>query len=282
VPQPGQELQVDLRAATLDYFRAMEIPLVKGRFFSSFDTMPNAERVGIVDEKFARRFWPNEDPIGKHVWFDPKQPMTIVGVVGTVKQYGLDVDGRIVFYRPSAGALGYQVARTSADPAAVAASMVRAIREVDPTIPVYDIRTMTDRMHESLARQRFSMLMLGGFAAFALLLAIIGVYGVLSYLVSQSRQEIGVRMALGAQRSRIVAMVMRQGLQLTVAGTIAGLAGAVLLTRVMATLLFGISATDVMTFSVVPIILVLVALLACFVPAYRATKVDPQVALRVE
>ena len=282
IPQPGQELQVDQRAATADYFRTMEIPLVKGRFFTAFDTLPNAERVGIVDEKFARRFWPNEDPIGKHVWFDPKQQMTIVGVVGTVKQYGLDVDGRIVFYRPSAGALGYQVARTNGDPAAAAASIVRAIREVDPTIPVYDIRTMHDRMSDSLARQRFSMVMLGGFAGFALLLAVIGVYGVLSYLVSQSRQEIGVRMALGAQRSRIVAMVMRQGLQLTVAGTMIGLAGAVALTRVMATMLFGISATDLATFSVVPLVLVIVAALACFVPAHRATRVDPQTALRVE
>jgi len=126
------------------------------------------------------------------------------------------------------------------------------------------------------------MMMLGGFAAFALLLAIIGVYGVLSYLVSQSRQEIGVRMALGAQRGRIIGMVMRQGLQLTAAGTILGLAGAAALSRVMATLLFGISATDLVTFSLVPLVLVAVAVLACFVPAFRATTVDPQVALRVE
>ena len=149
-------------------------------------------------------------------------------------------------------------------------------------MPVYDIRTMNDRMADSLARQRFSMLMLGGFAAFALLLAIVGVYGVLSYLVTQSRQEIGVRMALGAQRSRIIGMVMRQGLLLTVAGTVIGLAGAAALTRVMAALLFDISATDLMTFSLVPLVLVAVAVLACFVPAFRATRVDPQTALRVE
>ena len=281
-PQPGQELQVDLRGASVDYFRTMEIPLVRGRYFTTFDTLPKAEPVAIVDDKFARRFWPSEDPIGKHVWFDPKQQITIVGIVGTVKQYGLDVDGRIVVYRPSAGLANYQVARTSTDPAATASAIARAIQSVDPTMPVYDIRTMNDRMSDSLARQRFSMLMLGGFAAFALLLAAIGVYGVLSYLVTQSRQEIGVRMALGAQRGRIVGMVMRQGMELTIAGTVLGLLGAAALSRVMATLLFNVSAMDLLTFALVPVVLIAVAVLACFVPAHRATRVDPQVALRVE
>jgi predicted permease len=260
----------------------MEIPLVKGRFFSTFDTMANAEPVAIIDEKFAQRFWPNGDAIGKHVWNDPKRQLTIVGVVGTVKQYGLDIDGRIVVYRPSAGMLQYQVARTTSDPAAAAAAMVRAIHEVDPTVPVYDVRTMQDRMSDSLARQRFSMMMLGAFALFAMLLAVIGVYGVMSYLVTQGRQEIGVRMALGAQRGRIVGMVMRQGMELTAAGTVLGLLGAAALTRVMATLLFGIGAHDLFTFAIVPLLLIGVALVACFVPAHRATKVDPQVALRVE
>jgi putative ABC transport system permease protein len=141
---------------------------------------------------------------------------------------------------------------------------------------------MNDRMHDSLARQRFAMLMLGAFAVFAVLLAVIGVYGVMSYLVTQGRQEIGVRMALGAQRSRIVGMVMRQGMELTLAGTILGLIGAAALSRVMATLLFGVSTTDLVTFSIVPVLLIVVAIVACFVPAHRATRVDPQVALRVE
>ena len=281
-PQPGQELQVDQRAATTDYFRTMEIPLLKGRFFSDFDMMTNAQRVAIVDEKFAQRFWPNEDPIGKHLWGDPKQPMTIVGVVGTVKQYGLDIDGRIVFYRPSPGLLSYQVARTSSDPAAVAGAIVRAIHEVDPTIPVYDIRTMQDRMSDSLARQRFSTIMLGAFALFALLLAVVGVYGVMSYLVTQGTRDIGVRMALGAQRSRIVGMVMRQGMELTGAGIVLGLIGAAVLTRVMASLLFGVSATDFATFAAVPVILAGSALLASYLPALRATRVDPVVSLREE
>jgi predicted permease len=281
-PQPGQELQVDLRAATPDYFRTMEIPLVKGRHFSDFDTMPNAEPVVAVDEKFAQRFWPNENPIGKHVWFDPKRRMSIVGVVGTVKQYGRDSAGRIVVYRPSPGLLTYHVARTSSDPASVAGGVIRAIHEVDPTIPVYDVRTMQDRMKDSLARQRFSTLMLGAFAAFALSLAIVGVYGVMSYLVSQGTHDIGVRMALGAQRSRIISMVIRQGMELAGAGVVLGLIGAALLTRVMASLLFGVSATDAVTFSIVPLMLAGSALLASYLPARRATRVDPVVALRDE
>jgi predicted permease len=282
-PQPGQELQVDQRGATTDYFRTMEIPLIKGRFFTDFDGMPNGEPVVIIDEKFAQRFWPNGDAIGKHLFRDPKKPMTIVGVVGSVKQYGLDVDGRIVAYFPAPALLAYQVARTStSDPAAVAGAMVRAIHEVDPTIPVYDIRTMPDRMRDSLARQRFSTLMLGAFAVFALLLAIVGVYGVMSYLVTQGTHDIGVRMALGAPRSTIVRMVVRQGMELTVAGVVFGLIGAALLTRVMAGLLFGVSATDIVTFSAVPMILTAVALAASYLPARRAMQVDPVIALREE
>ncbi|MDP9324155.1 MAG: ABC transporter permease, partial [Acidobacteriota bacterium] len=281
-PQPGQELQVDQRAATPDYFRSMEVPVIKGRAFTDFDAMPNAQRVAIVDEKFAQRFWPNEDPIGKHLWGDPKQPMTIVGVVGTVKQYGLDIDGRIVFYRPSLGLLSYQVARTSSDPAAVAPEIVREIHAVDPTIPVYDIRTMQDRMSDSLARQRFSTLMLGAFAVFALILSVVGVYGVMSHLVSQGTHDIGVRLALGAQRSSIVGMVIRRGMELTGAGIVLGLLGAAALTRVMASLLFGVSATDAVTFAAVSVTLAAIGVLASYLPARRATLVDPVIALREE
>jgi len=186
-------------------------------------------------------------------------------------------------YMAAAGLGGYQVARTtSRDAVSVAGEIAAAIRSVDPTIPVYDVRTMTDRMYQSMARQRFATVMLGAFAAFALLLAVIGVYGVLSYLVSQGRHEIGVRMALGAPRGRILSMVVRQGLELTGAGVVIGLIGALALTRVMATLLFGISATDVITFALVPLLLIAVALAACLIPARRATTVDPQIALRVD
>ena len=282
VPQPGQELQVDQRAASPDYFRTMEIPLLKGRPFNAFDGLPTSQPVVIIDEKFAQRFWPGQDPIGKHVWGDPKRPATIVGVVGIVKQYGLDVDGRIVVYYPSLGLLSYQVARTSSDPAAVARDLVRAIQSIDPTVPVYDIRTMPDRMSDSMARQRFAMIMLGAFAVFALILAAVGVYGVMSYLVTQGTHDIGVRMALGAQRSAIVRMVVRHGAELTGAGIVIGLILAVLLTRVMAALLFGISTTDLLTFATVPVVLGVVAVLASYLPARRATRVDPVVALRDE
>jgi predicted permease len=280
-PQPGEELQVDQRGATTDYFKTMRIPLIKGRVFADADMPQNAEQVCVIDEKFARRFWPNGDAVGKHLWNDPKRQMTIVGVVGTVKQYGLDIDGRIVVYRPSPNT-GWHVLRTSGDPQLVARDYVRKIRELDPTMTVVDVQTMTERMSQSMARQRFSTVMLGAFALFALILAVVGVYGVMSHLVTQGAHDIGVRMALGAERSRILLMVLKQGLELTAAGVVLGLLGAAALTRVMASLLFGISAMDVATFVAVPAILIATAMLATYIPALRATRVDPVVALRDE
>ena len=280
-PQPGQELQVDQRVATTDYFRTMRIPLVKGRFFGDSDLPATSEQVVIIDEKFAQRFWPAGDAIGRHLWNDPARKLTIVGVVGTVKQYGLDVDGRMVVYRPTAW-MGYQVARTSSDPAAIARDLVRTIHDFDPTITVYDVQTMSSRMSASLARQRFSTLMLGAFAAFALILAVVGVYGVMSHLVTQGAHDIGVRMALGAERRSILLMVLRQGLELTVAGSVLGIIAAAALTRVMSSLLFGVSTTDLTTFTAVPLILIATAMIASYIPALRATRVDPVVALRDE
>jgi predicted permease len=283
-PEPGQELQVDQRGATTRYFSTMRIPLVAGRYFDDADLSENASRVVIIDKKFAQRFWPRGNAIGKHVWFGPdptKNNFTIVGIVGTVKQYGLDVDGRIVVYLPSPNA-GYQVARTSGDAATVAGAIVRKIHELDPSVTVFDVRTMTDRMSDSMARQRFSTTMLGAFAGFAFLLAVIGIYGVISNLVAQGSHDIGVRMALGAERRGILLMVLRQGMELTVVGAVAGLFAAALLTRVMASLLFGVSATDIVTFSIVPIVLIATAALASCIPALRATRVDPTVALRAD
>jgi predicted permease len=282
LPQPGQELQVDQRAATAEYFRTMEIPLVRGRFFTDFDSMPDAQPVAIVDDKFADRFWPGQDPLGKRVWTNPKRQLAIVGVVGSVKQYGLDVEGRIVVYYPAAGPLPYLVARTSADPTAAVQAIVKQVHAVDPTVPVYDVRSMQDRVSDSLARQRFSMLLLGAFAMSALLLAAVGVYGVLAYLVTQGTRDIGVHMALGAQRSRIMRMVIRHGLELTFAGIFLGLAGAAALTRVMTSLLFGVGTLDLATFTGVSALLASIALLACCVPVSRALRVDPVVALREE
>jgi putative ABC transport system permease protein len=280
-PKAGEELQVDQRGATPDYFKTMRIPLIKGRVFTDADMPQNAEQVCIIDEKFAQRFWPNGDAIGKHLWNDPKRQLTIVGVVGAVKQYGLDIDGRIVAYRPSPNS-GWHVLRTSGDPLLVARDYIRKIRELDPTMTVVDVQTMTERMNQSMARQRFSTVMLGAFAVFALILAAVGVYGVMSHLVTQGAHDIGVRMALGAERSRILLMVLRQGVELTAAGVVLGLLGAAALTRVMASLLFGVSAMDIATFASVPVILIATAMLATYIPALRATRVDPVVALRDE
>jgi predicted permease len=279
-PAPGQELQVDQRGAALDYFKTMKIPLMQGRFFEESDLPVGAAQVAIIDQKFADRFFP-QGAIGKQVWFDPKQRVTIVGVVGTVKQYGLDVDGRIVVYYPNAFGT-WHVARVSGDPATTGAELARKMREFDPTITVSDIQTMPERMAASMARQRFSAVMLGAFAVFALILAVVGVYGVMSHLVAQGAHDIGVRMALGAERNRILTMVLRQGLELAVAGIVLGLIGAFALTRVMAGLLFNVSTIDVATFSVVPLALALTAAVAILIPAMRATRVDPVVALRDE
>ena len=283
-PPPGQELQVDVRIASADYFRAMQIPLVTGRFFSQQDTTDMPQAV-IIDKKFAQRFWPHNDAIGKHLWFDPKKPITIVGVVGVVKQYGLETDGKIATYfplqqRPDQGM--FLVVRTSSEDAGLSTAIVREIHAVDPAVVVYGFRTMQDRLYDSLARQRFSSTMLGAFAGFALLLAAVGLYGVMSYLVTQSTHDIGILLALGARPENIIGLVVRQGMQLTLIGILAGLAGAAALTRVIASLLFGVSTRDLATFLAVPVLLAAVAFAATVIPAWRATSVDPMVALREE
>jgi predicted permease len=284
------ELQVDQREADANYFQTMKIPLVSGRFFSLTDT-DTSQKVVLIDEKMAKHFWPHGDAIGKRVrpgsdipknknpWF------TVVGVVGVVKQYGLDLDTRMVVYYPQTQNTSnsmYIVARTGSDPAALAGSMVREIHAVDSDVPVYDISSMDARVSRSLARQRFSMAMLGAFAGFALLLAAIGVYGVMSYLVTQGTRDIGVRIALGAQQSDILRLIIQQGMGLAFIGIIAGLAGAAALSRVMGSLLFGIGSTDLITFAGVTLLLALVAFAACYIPARRAMRVDPLVALRYE
>ena len=283
-PRKGPKPRALLRSASAGYFPAMEIPLVKGRYFSAYDT-PDSQPVVIIDAKFAARFWPNGDPIGRHLWFDPKKPYTIVGVVGVVKQYGLDTEGKIATYFPESqnpDTETFVVVRTGSDPEAISASVVSEIHAVDPGIAVTGIKTMQQRLYDSLARQRFASTMLGAFAVFALLLAAVGLYGVLSHLVSQSTHDVGVMVTLGAQTSHIVRLVIRQGMELVAVGVVAGLAGAFALSRVMAGLLFGISARDLTTFVSVPLILAAVALAASVVPAWRASRVDPMVALRDE
>jgi predicted permease len=283
-PPPGQELQVDIRVAGTDYFRTMEIPLRKGRYFTEDDNADKPQTV-IIDEKFAQRFWPDSDPIGKHLWFDPKKPITIVGVVGVVKQYGLETDGKIVTYFPQQqqpGSRMFLAVRTSSEAAGLSSAVVSQIHAVDPNVVVYGIRTMQQRLHDSLARQRFASTMLGAFAMFALLLAAVGLYGVMSHFVTQSTHDIGVLVALGARPGNIIRLVVRQGMQLAGVGIAVGVVGAAALTRVMTSLLFGVSTTDSFTFGTVPVLLAAVAFTATVIPAWKATRVDPMVALREE
>jgi predicted permease len=286
VPPPNQpELQVDQRTATGGYFAAMDIPVTQGRPFSSSDT-DKSQQVVIVDQKMADRFWPHGDAVGRRIRHNDKAPwLTIAGVVGVVKQYGLDTDTRMVVYYAHSqhpGGSMFLVARTTGEPAALADAIVQQVRALDPDVPVYDIATMVERVHESVARQRFAMTMLGAFAAFAMILAAVGVYGVMSFLVTQGTPDIAIRMALGAQRNSILSLVFQQGMALALIGVGLGLIGAFSLTRLMGGLLFGVSARDPLTFVGVALLLTLVALAACYFPARRAMRVDPMVALREE
>jgi predicted permease len=280
-PRPGQELQVDLRDASPDYFRAMGIPLRAGRFFSEREYNDNA---AIVDERFAHRFWPQESAVGKHLWFDdPRKPIEIVGVVGTVRQDSLAAESKIsVYFSALDAANRYLAVRTTSEPASLAKAVVREVRSAEPGAVIYDVRTMRDRVSDSLARQRFATLMLGAFAAFALLLATVGIYAVMSNLVSQSTRDIGLRMALGARPENIVGLVLRQGMGLAALGIAAGLAGALPLTGAMSGLLFGVAPRDAATFCAVALLMAGVAFAATVIPARRAASLDPVTALREE
>jgi len=284
--KPNQpELQADQRNATPGYFNTLRIPLLRGRLVTETDTA-DSPKVAVVDEKFARRFWPDGNAVGKRLRLTVNKVnpwIEIVGVVGVVKQYGLDADTRMTVYFPQAQfpiSTTYIVARTTPDPATAAPALIREIQSLDPLLPVYGVRTMEDRLADSLARQRFAMSMLGAFAGFAVILAVVGIYGVVSYLVTQSTHDIGVRMALGALPNNILGLVVGQGMKLAVAGVAAGLLGAFALTRVMESLLFGVHAGDAVTFLSAAVLLGVVTLAASYVPARRASRVNPITALR--
>jgi predicted permease len=282
-------IQSDMRVASAGYFETMKIPLIRGRFFTEQDTK-ESERVVIVDENMARTYWPNADPVGKRLKFgrgdNNNNPwMTVVGVVATVKHYALDTDSRVALYtshlQSGSGSLSI-AARTTTDPVSVAAAITREARAIDPNLPVYDVKTMEQWLSESLARRRFAMLSLGLFALVAVILAAIGIYGVMSYSVAQRTREIGIRVALGAQTRNVLKLVISQGMLLAGIGVAAGLIFAFAITRVMSSLLFGVGATDPLTFAAIALLLAGVALLACWIPARRAAKVDPIIALRYE
>ena len=285
LPPAGEKfVNSDMRVVGGAYFQAMHIPLRSGRYFNAEDTVAKP-RVIIIDEHMARQFWPGEDPVGKRIHIvelktpDPWQ--RIVGVVGRVKHDGLDSEPRIVFYVSQtqfpARAMTV-VLRGESTPAAV----TKEIRALDPDLPVYSVKTMRQRVDESLARRRFVRFIMGLFAALAASLAAIGVYGVLAYLVVQGQRDIGIRIALGASRPRILSFVLKQGLTLALAGLAIGAAAAAALTRFMRSLLFGIEPTDAVTFAVVTALLAGIALLASALPARRAALVDPMSSLRCE
>jgi len=278
----------DYRHCSPDYFEAIGIPLSRGRVFTEQDA-PGAQPVAIVNEKLARRIWPNEDAVGKRIAFFSAQGtdpwMVVVGVVGDVKHRGLSVETRPEIYVPHAQApIGTMtmVIRAAGDPAAMTAAVRGAVQALDADQPLFNVRTLERLRADSLAPQRFSLSLLGLFAVIALSLAALGIYGVISYAVSQRRREIGIRVALGAQSRDVLRLVVGQGMKLALIGTGAGLAASFALTRLMSKLLFGVGPTDPLTFVVIALLLLGVALVACWVPARRATKVDPMTALRFE
>ena len=290
-PEGEKFINADIRIVGGEYFKAMDIPLIQGRLFSQELDTRTSPRVVIIDERMARQFWPGENPIGRRIrtgGFDvtPDTPwMTIVGVVNSVKQDALDAESRIAYYRfqgqtPSR-ALNV-VVRSATEPAGLTGAVTSEIRALDPDLPIYKMRTMEERVEASLAERRFSMLLLTLFAVLALGLAAIGIYGVMSYLVSQGTRELGIRLALGAAPRDLLLLVVRQGMSIAVVGMVLGLAGAFALTRFMRTLLYGVQASDPVTFAAIAATLTLVALVACYVPARRAARIDPIVSLRTE
>jgi putative ABC transport system permease protein len=289
-PKPrGEEISVDLYIATPGYLQAMGTPLLMGRSITEED-VEASPLVAVVNQTMAEELWPSADPIGKRIKFpgSEKRPQpwrTVVGVVSDVAQYGLDKKPPMQMYLPESQfptSFMTLVVQTGSDPAGMVGAIRNEILALDSEQAVFKVATLEQLLGDSISLRRFSMLLLIIFAGVALTLAAVGIYGVISYSVMQRSHEIGIRMALGAGRKDILRLVVWQGMALTLAGVAIGLTAAFALTRVMAGLLFGVSATDPLTFVLISVVLAGVALGACFVPARRATKVDPMVALRYE
>jgi putative ABC transport system permease protein len=274
------------RTASEDYFRALNIPLRAGRFFDERDTA-QSPRVMILNESLARMAFPNENPIGKLMTFPARveRQYEVVGIVGDSYSWGHGGNTDQEFFLPlqqrPTGALRLAI-RTSLEPASLTASVREAVRQCDPDLPIFNVKTMSQIVTEATAKLRFAMLSLGAFALAGLILSSLGIYGVMSYIVEQRTHEIGVRMALGAQSRDVLKLVIRQGMILVLIGIPIGTAAALGLAVMLAGLLFGFTPFDPLTFTLVPLLLALVALLACYIPARQATKVDPMVALRWE
>ena len=279
----GQDPHADMRNVNHDYFRAMRIPLLKGRYCTAAEVRENA-KVVLISEVLAQKFFSGEEPLGQRLrpgW--AKEPYEIIGVVGDVRHRGLGIGLRQTIYLPTLR-LGYAnvVIRTATNPDGLAAAVRQVVMAIDPNQPVANAKRMDEWVADSVAQPRYRTLLLGVFSAVALLLSVVGIYGVVSYAVTQRIREIGLRMALGARKSNVLALVIGRGMRLTLIGVGLGIVAALALTRIMRNLLYEISATDPLTFLAVALVLTGVALLACLVPALRATKVDPMEALRYE
>ena len=286
----GVPSTADWRLVSPGYFKAMNIPL-RGRDFDDRDVgTPErpAALVTIISESMARRYWPGEDPIGRPVILHSfgKTPHTIIGVAGDVRSFGLDTDVGPMVYGSAMAYPGWNpmslVVRCGVDPLSHVTAIRSAIHEIDPTVPLYDPRSLDDLLSDSFGSRRFNMYLLGCFAAAAAVLSCVGLFGVLAYLVAQRRRDIGIRLALGAERRDVISMIVGRGMTLALSGAAIGLVAASAAARVMKSLLFSVSPWDPLTFTAVPLLLCLVALIACYVPAQRASRVDPLVALRSE
>jgi putative ABC transport system permease protein len=284
-PDPNRKVTAFNPMVSHDYLRAMKIPLIKGRHFTEPETKEEKSKTVIINEAFARAYFADDEPLGKRLIVDMGEPWTceIVGVARDTTQFAFDVGAYPMMYLPSVRArVAAVVVRASGDPLALTASVRAAVREVDRDLPIANVRSMDQILSNMTGDSRFRTLLLGVFAAVALLLASVGIYGVISYSVAQRTREIGIRIALGAQGRNVLGLVLGHGMKLALIGVCVGIAGALALTRVLSILLFNVSATDPLTFAGVATLLALVALLACYVPARRAMKVDPMVALRCE
>jgi putative ABC transport system permease protein len=284
-PPKGLEPVTDVRVISHDYLKAMGIPLLKGRLFNEHDPIDTTHRV-VINETMARKFWPGQDPIGQHVrihWDENEDE--IIGVVGDVKHTSLDGEIRSMTYWPFArsvyGTMTLAV-RTHGKPEQVVNAIAAIVREMDPALIVANVRTMDEVVDESVAERRLTMVLLTAFAGAALLLAAVGIYGVIAYSVTQRTQEIGIRMALGAQRRDVLRMIVGEAVMLVGIGIALGLAGALALTNLMKDLLFQVRPADPFTFVAGIATLTIVALVASYVPGRRATRVDPVIALRAE
>jgi putative ABC transport system permease protein len=290
-PQPGQEPTANNRSVTAEYFEAIRIPLRKGRYFTEEDQRGRAG-VAIINETLAKRYFPDEDPLGKYVKNiganqndgDPKR-WEIVGVIGDVHHASLTKAATPELYLPfqqNSWNWGNFFVRTRKQPAALTKSFSEAIRAGDKTVPVTNVQELTQAISLTVAQMRFYTLLFALFGVTGLLLTLTGIYGVVSYTVAQRTQEIGIRLALGARAVNVFTLVMKEGFVLIAAGLLIGILAALAATRVLDSQLFGVTPTDPLTFTVIALLLTTVALLACYLPARRATKVDPMVALRYE